>query len=93
MKLEFVDIQQELNYYIKVDFRIFRICPIMPQLQFIYKTLDIYKGHKMGKSLTSHKSAHYFFLGKNRIQKIREKSGFNILSIFDQILVTVHRNA
>ena len=90
MKLEFVDIQQELNYYIKVDFRIFRICPIMPQLQFIYKTLDIYKGHKMGKSLTSHKSAHYFFLGKNRNRKIRKKSGYEIPGIFGQILLFEH---
>ena len=40
----------------------------------------------MGKSSTSPKLAHHFFPGKNRIRKIREKSGFKILAIFDQIL-------
>ena len=46
----------------------------------------------MGKSLTSRKSAHSFVPGKNRIRKIREKSGSEKPDIFDQILVNVHRN-
>ena len=33
-----------------------------------------------------------FISGKNRIRKIREKSGFENPGIFDQIFVTVHRN-
>ena len=44
----------------------------------------------MVKSLTSHKSAHYFFPGKNRIRKIREKSGYQIPRIFGQILLFDH---
>ena len=40
----------------------------------------------MVNSLTSHKSAHYFFPGKNRIRKIRGKSGYEISYICDQIL-------
>ena len=43
-------------------------------------------GYEMGKSLTSRKSAHSFVPVKNRIRKIREKSGFEIPAIFDQIL-------
>ena len=43
-------------------------------------------GYEMGKSLTSRKSAHSFVPGKNRIRKIREKSGFENPAIFDQIL-------
>ena len=46
----------------------------------------------MVNSLSSHKSAHNFFPGKNRIRKIREKSGSVISGIFDQILVTVYEN-
>ena len=49
-------------------------------------------GYEMGKSLTSRKSAHSFFSGKNRIREIREKSGSVISGIFDQILVTVYKN-
>ena len=49
-------------------------------------------GYEMGKSLTSRKSAHSFVPGKNRIRKIREKSGSEKPDIFDQILVNVHRN-
>ena len=48
-------------------------------------------GYKMGKSLTSRKSAHSFFPGKNRIRKIREKSGYKNPGIFDQILVNIHK--
>ena len=40
--------------------------------------------------LTLHKLAHYFFPGKNRIRKIREKSGYEILAISDQILLYEH---
>ena len=47
---------------------------------------------KMAESLTLRKSAHCFFPGKNRIRKIREKSGSVISGIFDQILVTVYEN-
>ena len=46
----------------------------------------------MVKILTLHNLAHYFFPGKNRIRKIREKSGSVISGIFDQILVTVYEN-
>ena len=61
-----------LTYYIKLDFQGFRLCPIMPQSQFIYKTCYIYETHKMAKSLTSPNLPHIFFPGKNRIRKIRE---------------------
>ena len=46
----------------------------------------------MAESLTSHKSALSFFPDKNRIRKIREKSGYEIPGIFDQTLVNIHRN-
>ena len=48
--------------------------------------------HKMALSLTLHKLAQQKILGKNRIRKIREKSGSVISGIFDQILVTVYKN-
>ena len=79
-------------YYTNVVFAIFRICPIEPQIQIIYKTLHFHMGYEMGKNLTSRKSAHSFFPGKNRIRKIREKSGYKNPDIFDQILVTLDRN-
>ena len=41
---------------------------------------------KMVEGLTLHKSAHCFFPGKNRIRKIREKSGYEISYICGQIL-------
>ena len=40
----------------------------------------------MALSLTLPKLAHKKIPGKNRIRKIREKSGFEIPAIFDQIL-------
>ena len=43
-------------------------------------------GYELGKNLTSRKSAHSFFPGKNRIRKIREKSGYNFFTILGQIL-------
>ena len=46
----------------------------------------------MVKILTSLNLPHSFFPGKNRIRKIREKSGSVISGIFDQILVTVYEN-
>ena len=46
----------------------------------------------MVKILTSLNLPHSFFLGKNRIQKIREKSGSKISGIFDQILVIIYKN-
>ena len=61
-----------LIYNIKLDFLGFRLCPIVSQSQFIHKTCYKYKTHKMTTSLTSHKSAHYFFSGKNRIREIRK---------------------
>ena len=48
--------------------------------------------HKMALSLTSRKSPQEKNPGKNRIRKIREKSGSVISGIFDQILVTVYKN-
>ena len=47
-------------------------------------------GYEMGKNLTSRKSAHSFVPGKNRIRKIREKSGYEIPGIFGQILLFEH---
>ena len=35
-------------------------------------------GKKLAKSSTPYKSLQYFFPGKNRIRKIREKSGYEI---------------
>ena len=49
-------------------------------------------GKILVKKLTSLKLSHCFFRGKNRIQKIREKSGSEISGTFDQILVTVYKN-
>ena len=46
----------------------------------------------MALSLTLPKLAHKKIPGKNRIRKIREKSGSVISGIFDQILVTVYEN-
>ena len=46
----------------------------------------------MAPSLTSRKSPQEKNPGKNRIRKIREKSGSVISGIFDQILVTVYEN-
>ena len=48
-------------YYIKLVFCIFRICHIMPQFQFIYKTWHYHVGYEMGKNLTS----RTFFPWKN----------------------------
>ena len=73
---------RELTYYINLVFRIFRICSIMSQFQFIYKTWHIHMGYDMDKNLTS----HTFFPGKNWIRKFWEKSGFQIPNIFGQIL-------
>ena len=47
--------------------------------------------YKVGKNLTSPKLPHHFFPGKNRIRKIREKSGTLIPDIFDRILLNAHR--
>ena len=47
----------------------------------------------MALDLTSPKLPHDFFPGKNRIRKIREKSGYEIPGYFNQILVNVHRNS
>ena len=63
-KLEFRGICSLNFYYINLVFPIFRICPIMSQFQFIYKTWYFYMGYEMGKHLTSHKSAHSFFFRK-----------------------------
>ena len=88
--MELVVIQQILNYYINVVFPIFHICSIMLQTKFLYKTWHFHMGYEMGKSLTSRKSAHSFFPGKNRIRKIREKSGYKIFDILEQILFYEH---
>ena len=40
----------------------------------------------MASSLTVRKSAQFLFPGKNRIRKIREKSGYQIFTILGQIL-------
>ena len=53
-----------LTYYIKLDFQGFRICHIMPQFQFLYKTQYSYVTYQMGKNLTSPKLPHDFFSGK-----------------------------
>ena len=45
-----------------------------------------YKIYKMAYSLTLRMSAHCFFPGKNRIRKIREKSGNEIFHIQGEIL-------
>ena len=45
---------------------------------------------KMAEGLTLRNSAHYFFPGKNRIRKIREKSGYEIPWIFGQKLLFDH---
>ena len=64
---------------------IFHICQLLPGNQTAYIIYVVKVGNKMAKSLTLPKSAQYFFPGKNRIRKIREKSGYQILVILDQI--------
>ena len=44
----------------------------------------------MALSLTSRNLPHFFFREKNRIRKIREKSGYKNPGIFDQILNNIH---
>ena len=61
-----------------------------PTSKFVWNKNSVYIGNKMVNSLTSHKSAHYFFLGKNRNRKIRKKSGYEIPGIFVQILLFDH---
>ena len=56
--MELGGIQQILNYYINVVFLTFRICPIMPQVQFLYKMKYIYVSYKMVGSGVPRKSAH-----------------------------------
>ena len=46
----------------------------------------------MALNLTISKSLQTKIPGKNRIRKIREKSGYEILAIFDQILLFEHTN-
>ena len=43
-------------------------------------------GKNLAKSLTICKSLQLFFLGKNRIRKIREKSGYEFFEFQGQIL-------
>ena len=61
-----------------------------PTSKFVWNKNSVYIGNKMVNSLTSHKSAHYFFPGKNRNRKIRKKSGYEIPGIFVQILLFDH---
>ena len=66
-------------YYINLVFLIFRICSIMSQLQFIYKTLHFHVGYKMVKNLTSRNLPHFFFREKNWSGNSGKKSGYQIL--------------
>ena len=56
-----------------------------------YRRGQKFKQSILVNSLTSRKSAHSFFPGKNPDPEIPEKSGFKISGIFDQILVYGHR--
>ena len=45
----------------------------------------------MATEIRTRKYVHWKIPEKNRIRKIREKSGYKIHEIFDQILVIAHR--
>ena len=69
----------------KIGFLPFHVLHTPPQDRKTDIVLFGNKMVKMAKGLTLHKSAHCFFPGKNRIRKIREKSGYNIFVILGQI--------
>ena len=73
--------------YIRPVFHTFHKCPIMSQLPFIYKTCLIYVGHKMVKSFTSHKSAHCQHCAVKWPHLVQQKNVYEILKIFEQILI------
>ena len=70
----------------KIGFLPFHVLHTPPQDRKTDIVLFGNKMVKMAKGLTLHKSAHCFFPGKNRIRKIREKSGYEISYICGQIL-------
>ena len=59
----------------KVCFLHFSSSPHFSTFSTFHYIYVVKVGKILAKSLTLHKSAHYFFPGKNRIRKIREKSG------------------
>ena len=74
----------------KVCFLHFSSSPHFSTFSTFHYIYVVKVGKILAKSLTLHKSAHYFFPGKNRIRKIREKSGYEIPGIFGQILLFEH---
>ena len=70
----------------KYVFCIFHVLQLPPANQTAYIIYVVKEGKNLAKSFTSSKSPQYFFPGKNRIRKIREKSGYQILVILGQIL-------
>ena len=72
----------------KYVFCIFHICQLLPVNQIAYIIYVVKVGKKLASSLTVHNPAQFLFPGKNRIRKIREKSGYQIFTILGQILRT-----
>ena len=64
----------------------FHICQLLPGKLATYSAIQINTMDKMAESLTMHNPAQFLFPGKNRIRKIREKSGYQIFTILGQIL-------
>ena len=69
----------------KYVFCIFHVLQLPPANQTAYIIYVVKEGKNLAKSFTSSKSPQYFFPGKNRIRKIREKSGYQIFIILGQI--------
>ena len=69
----------------KYVFCIFHVLQLPPANQTAYIIYVVKEGKNLAKSFTSSKSPQYFFPGKNRIRKIREKSGHQIFIILGQI--------
>ena len=74
----------------KVCFLHFSSSPHFSTFSTFHYIYVVKVGKILAKSLTLPKSTQYFFPGKNQIQKIREKSGYEILGIFEQILLYGH---
>ena len=59
----------------------FHVLHIPPHNQTLHKIYVVKVGKKMAQSLTPRKSSQFFYREKNRIRKIREKSGYEIPNI------------
>ena len=69
----------------KYVFCIFHVQQLAAASQIAYIIYVVKVGKKLAKSLTLYKSLQKEIQGKNRIRKIREKSGHQIFIIFGHI--------